>query len=172
MCIWLVGGVLLVLLCCGHLADLCVVGRRERQAQQEIHLHNFCAVHWHPLRLTGHYPFNKQRGHTHTERGRACERGRVRGRTDAVTWPAVWIISLSRIQLYNELNLFCEPRRIIVQLNYVCGDVCPTQLAAAVAIVVVVAVSLPKDVPCRLWYVSVSGIFVCRINDLYARNCQ
>lgn len=37
------------------------------------------------------------------------------------TRPAVWIISLSRIQLYNELNLFCEPRRIIVQLNYVCG---------------------------------------------------
>lgn len=81
------------------------------------------------------------------------ERERQREETDAVTWPAVWIISLSRIQLYNELNLFCEPRRIIVQLNYVCGDVYPTQLAA----IVVVAVSLPKDVPCRLR--DVSGFF-------------
>lgn len=44
------------------------------------------------------------------------------GEKETVTWLAVWIISLSRIQLYNELNLFCETRRIIVELNYVCGD--------------------------------------------------
>jgi len=54
----------------------------------------------------------------------------------AGTWQAVWIISLSRIQLYNELNLFCAALRacnthskdkwvpwtmfIMPELNYPC----------------------------------------------------
>jgi len=33
----------------------------------------------------------------------------------AGTWQAVWIISLSRIQLYNELNLFCAALRACTQ---------------------------------------------------------
>lgn len=118
--------------------------------------------------------------HTHTH----AETVAVTG-----TRPAVWIISLSRIQLYNELNLFCEPRRIIVQLNYVYGGdrhfcVVPSSaccshcccclwlllLLSCCVFVAVFAVSLQKDVPCRLW--EISGFFVCRINDLCARNCQ
>jgi len=57
----------------------------------------------HPLRLTGRYPFNKR-----VELGGGWMDMYIQA---AGTWQAVWIISLSRIQLYNELNLFCAALR-------------------------------------------------------------
>lgn len=95
------------------------------------------------------------------------------------TRPAVWIISLSRIQLYNELNLFCEPRptelclwrrRTLLRCTQFCLLFSLLLLLSVIVAVAVFAVSLQKDVPCRLW--EISGFFVCRINDLCARNCQ
>lgn len=74
--------------------------------QQEIHLHNFCV--W-PFRILCAWLgiillISEWAGWTGGARRQAHGQ-------------AVWIISLSRIQLYNELNLFCAALRRLPRSN-------------------------------------------------------
>lgn len=109
--------------------------------------------------------------HTYVHTRRDC-------RSHSHTGPAVWIISLSRIQLYNELNLFCEPRRIIVQLNYVCGGnghfcVVPSSACCCcLQLLLLLCLRSHCKRMCRVVFGRYLAFFVCRINDLCGRNCQ